>query len=275
MNRKVVFGMVMLGMIPFASCDGNVGEFPQILATLGLTDPPTPDPEFFQVLVDPSPGSSGNKSNLELVLEVILQRVGERPGSELRLWMMAEQVEDTVLWATTRVSDPPGRGGPQAQAAYRLRWAENEQELLLHQSDSFFPRWRYRSSPIVESVSKIALAFVPGGRTHRLILLSDGRPVSPLVGDLECRPPTDLEAVAERIRQHGLLVPGSLAGVEVRFSFYGMGPVEQRRCRVSIEHERLLRNFWEKILKDAGATKVLFEVGSPVFPLNAKDSEED
>lgn len=259
--------LIILAIVPFVACDGTPRWLENGLTSVGLVDAPLPPAEHIDILVDPTPGSTGNRTSLEVTLEVVLQRVATRPGSSLRVWIVTgEGLEDTILVGSTESLTSSSSGGARARMARAHRWIAENKRLLLSVADPYLQDNSARHSPLLEGMTKVALASSHRELKRRIVLVSDGRPVSKITGDWECALATgDVSEIIEQFQAAGVLPSGSLRNTHVTLSFYTMGAIEGRRCEATLGREQARRRLWDVFLREAGATSVTFEIGPPTF----------
>lgn len=218
MNRPLavlaVSGVLLVGC-------GSSGWFGESMESLGLADIPDPDAEVLDVVLDTTPGASGNRNTLGSVLEAVLAQAALRPRSTVRLWIMTgDSVGDLVL--TGSIQSPPfsAQGGERARSARAGRWARENLDILISRSEPYLDRNDARQSPLFEVLTKVSLAPVPEGVVRQVVLVSDGRPVSDLAGDLECGRVPEPEQLIRRLHGGGVLLPGSLEAARITLSHY-------------------------------------------------------
>lgn len=236
----------LASVVALAGCD--VGG---TLEKVGLADPAPLGPELIDVVCDPSVGSTCTSDTLGNTLAVVLGRVAMRPGSLIRMWVLGEAVEATAIKAEVAVPVQKGKT-PRARAANAVRWQSQQRELLLASvTSSLSDKHPLTSSPLAEAVTKVSLAD-SHGLSRKMVVITDGRETG--VADFECgRLPSD-KVWESRLNRLSLLNAGTLAGIEVSFTYMTQPPIE--RCAVSIKREMRIRVLWSNALHGAGGSDV-------------------
>ena len=219
-------------------------------------------PETIDLIDDPSVGSSGTTDHFGEVLDQLLRRTAARPGSRLRVWVLARSAE-SVVNIGERVSPKSTARSERSRAKERERWIKENKESLLAAAQTSLSI-TIRRSPIAETLARVALAnSTTGPRT--IIFVSDGREMSDY-GSFECRRLPSPSEFAATLRRANVLPPGRLQGVRVVFAFMRLAPVG--RCSTTIDRETRIREIWTSALKTAGASSVAIFTGLPDFALD-------
>ena len=214
----------------------------------GVTDPPVPEAWTVDLLVDHSPGSSGDWPTALQTLDTILDVVERRPGSRVRWWAMANEVANVRLLAEAVVPDPVANMRAQERAIEDFRTNARsafQQEVLPVFSETL------SRSPIASAVSKVALAHT--GSERVLVVVTDGREVSNEVGDFECRALPSRERFVEILASHGLITPELFRGLRVVYTHMTLGPVAGGRCEPSLARFTEMTGLWQYAFDAAGA----------------------
>lgn len=250
-------GLLLGASIAFGSC--SYEDIDSGLNLLGLTDSPV-TPLDVSLLVDPSDGAGGTQAHLAETLERILPELGERPGSSISVWALGATVGQTKLIGVQTV--PAVRRN--TRAARRLanqQFVETANRFFHKAGEPFLSgdsRGR-RTSPLIESVSKIALSNSSRPNRSFLVLLTDGRQVSKM--DWECGPLPSSEELVSAIHEQGLLTPGSLSGVRVLLTYMDFDEIPRGRCQLTIARDAAIRELWQSVLTAADAASVEFLAG--------------
>jgi hypothetical protein len=241
-------------------CSDGRGE--NVLAALGLIDPATEPPERVAVLCDHSAGSACSPEALERVIEATLLHLTERPGSAIALYELGPTVADTRLVRTESIPASTAVR-PREIEGFRKQQVAQIRTALLEDAHPYLSRGPVRSSPLLESITKIA-ALEPGA--HHLVIVSDALEESRL-GHWECGPLPDSATLATTLRQEHLLPKGSLRG-SVMFSFRTLAGVDRNRCPLNFMRIAEIEALWTGALRAAGATRVSFAAGPPDFAMD-------
>jgi hypothetical protein len=256
LKRRVA--AVLLLFAPVASltaCDSLSAEpaYEAACRSLGLCDEPLQAAVFFDVLCDPSVGSSCSAQNLDRTLVAVLNHVSQRPGSRVRLWLLGKNVAETVAVGEQTVPLSRGRSA-HGRRLEQERFASSALEFFRTTANHAFEAPPIRRSPLAESFSKIALADT-AGLARRLVAVTDGREVSTHL-DFECGfLPTETRFLAS-LKERALFAPGSFTHALVDLVFMQSSPVPARGCPVQVEREIRMRALWIAAFKAAGATDV-------------------
>lgn len=231
---------------------GSLGEW------LGVVDPPSPPVVTVDVLCDHSSGSSCDERSLASTLELVLQRVVQSPGSEVRVWSMGDDLTSTVLVARQSVT-APAKSGVRAQRAHDREFLNAAREVFQQATASMFSQHR-RRSPIAESLALVALSSTPQTHHRIIVALTDAREESRFA-HFECGSLPSTEPFLDSLHAEGVLMPGSLASVNVIFSFAGLTPVEADRCRITIDRFTRTQEIWRAVIQTAGGAFVFLTGG--------------
>ena len=247
--------VVTLSVLTLAACQG---ESSLILTDLGLSDEPL-KPVTLDLLTDFSEGSSGSLGNVDSTLDRVLPFVAERPGSQVRLWILGSTVGETTLIASREVEGSK-KHSPKARRAYVESFSRTTRELFLTAAEAAL-RFRQNRSPLLESLTKIGFAGSPGGAQRVIILITDSREFSNWA-DFECDNPPETESFLEKLHNESVLSPGSLDGAQIYFSFTTMGEIAKGRCRLTMARSAAIRSLWKSVLTAAGASHVEFSTST-------------
>lgn len=241
-GRSVAVGMALL----VGGCTSSFS-----LEKVGLADVLPAPPELIDILCDASAGSTCTTETLAATLRPVVQRAAARPGSVVRMWLLGVDLVSTTTKAEVVSPRPSGRT-PRARQAELGRWQEHASETLLAAVSALLKvAHPPSSSPLAEGLTQVALA--DGHNLPRkVIVVSDGRETG--IFDFECKAlPTDARWSA-RLGALRLLMPESMSGVEVAFTFVTMPPI--KGCSVTVRRELRIRELWANALTAAGASEV-------------------
>lgn len=253
---------LVLASLAAAGCDVAFARLAgHICAGVGVCDEPLQPapPRCFDILCDPSVGSSCSRATLDRALDAVLGGAVERPGSRIRLWMLGRNVAETVAVGEQAVPSF-AQGSDRATRARTERFVATAREYFLAAANRAFDASPVHRSPLIEAIAKIGIADA-GGLPRRIVVISDGREVSQM-GDFECaRLPSDAQFVAT-LRRHGVQ-PDLLAHVSVEFGFVESSAIPVRGCPVRVDREVRIRALWTAALHAAGAENVRIGSGPP------------
>lgn len=244
-------------------CGARDGDGAALLQALGVVEAPTPPPIVVDVLCDASTGSTCTRTVLESTLDVVLSAVVTRPGSTMRVWVQGRSVDETALVATVTSAGSLYTG--KRALVSQQRWMRESKTTLLAAALPAFQRTT-RRSPIAEGISRLGLAGSPHGGQRFILIVTDGREVSSF-GDFECGALPREERFIRRLHAQGVLTPRSIAGAVVVLSHVNLGPVDGRRCPVTLARVAAINALWTTALTTAGAAHVRIETGPPAATL--------
>lgn len=260
-NDAGLWVMMVLSVTAVAGCSSP--QMRTALQALGMVDDDPPPPVVIDLLCDHSRGSSCSQQNLASALNVVLPTAARRPGSTVRLWLQGASFGSTSLAGQRMVERPP-EPGMRAIKAFEHRWTTASLEFFMRAAQPFLESDAPLRSPIGEAFGKIALAQVTPGARHQLVVLSDGRQFSELLGDWEC---SDLPAVDQFIHtlnSKGILAPESFRGACIIFAYFADGEIDGDRCEATMQRATRVRALWRAALvASAGASEVDFYPSMP------------
>lgn len=258
--------LVLVVAILVSACDGDASaRLTSACRTASLCAVPAPPAQVADLLVDTSVGAPTNVITATDDAITLLTSLTSRPGSIERIWILGTRFEDTRPIYTMTVPTFRARSTT-ARAAEEARYVAQERARVSTALTPFFVRPLPRSSPIVEGITRVAMA--DGFGQHRvLVATTDGRQVSSLGFDFECmrRLPT-VEQFQTALRAQRLLESGALSGIEVYVARMSAPPIPGRDCPVGIARELHIRHLLRLTLRSAGAARV--EIESEGLSLN-------
>jgi hypothetical protein len=262
-SRRWLSAFLTVVLMAIAGCGARDGDGAALLQALGVVEAPAPPPIVVDVLCDASTGSTCTRTVLESTLDVVLSAVATRPGSTLRVWAQGRSVDETALIGTVTSAGSPHAG--KRALASQQRWMRESKTTLVAAALPAFQRTT-RRSPIAEGISRLALAGTPHGGQRFILVVTDGREVSSF-GDFECGALPREERFVRRLHAQGVLAPRSIPGAVVVLSHVTLGPVDGRRCPVTLARVTAINALWMTALTTAGAAQVRIENGAPAATL--------
>jgi hypothetical protein len=238
-----------------------------VCQAIGMCDIPLLPPAAVDVICDASVGSSCVRTTLESVLDAELRRIIERPGSTVRLWELGSTVGETRLIGEQRV---PVATKPNARArrAHEDGIAVTAKAYFLKSAESALRGPGKRRSPILEGLTKVALARDPGAAHRRIVVVTDGREYSDLA-DFECGNLPQPAIFVRELQRRSVFTPGALADTSVLFVGMTMDNIHGGRCAASVAREVAVRDLWRAALVGAGAVDVEFRMGNEIVRSHA------
>ena len=233
-------------------------ELRQAAVAVAVIDATVPEPARYDLLCDPSPGSTCTAETLSKTVAVVVSAAIRRPGSRIIPWLMGPTGDKLSAGEAVVIGPLQGigrRARARAQAAESL-WVTTS--LL----GALAPLGQVASgSPLIESVSKIRLLVADTVMPRTIVVISDGMEESPL-GHFECGKLPAANAMLDRYRQQGLWGREWLRGVRVSFVYTRFEEIDRVRCRLTLERIAEIRTLWQQMVEGAGGT-LDFNVGLP------------
>lgn len=260
------FFIFLLTLFAVLTLSTGCESLENLCRSVEICDEEPPEPILVDLLCDTSPGSSCTQSTLKENLDQILPYLLSRPHSIIRTWNQGSAVSDTIMVSQHKITVPK-KSGTQALRSYResfLVTAKAEISSAILNLNSSEGKNR---SPIIEGISKVAMAGSAGGLPRTIIIITDGRQFSS-IADFECAdklPST--EEFLKKLDKNQLLEENSLTGTRIIFSFINSTPIKGRRnCSdVTIKREKHIQRLLTVALTRAGATEIRFETGPTTF----------
>ena len=239
---RLIRRLVVVSFLGFVGCSSP--GLRQVSEVVGLSDAVLPAAVSVDVVCDGS-GRACSPDRLRAVLDWVLVDVAERPGSELRLFALGNDLGSTLLLGTVSSFASPRPGVAAVRAHHEVFRATAVSQLLTAAT----PIWRmqHRASPIAEVVA--AASAYPSQGIRVVVLLSDLWQESPL-GHQECDPlPTAAQWTA---RTKGLFA--RLKGSTVIVAYASpLEPVDNRRCPNTNKRYDQLVAIWTQAVTASGA----------------------
>lgn len=268
---RFVLSVLLLSLVAVlgSGCGGDGSDSLSNTATkLGLKDAPTLPPEVFDVLCDISSDTPCTEATLAQTLDGVLAVAALRPHSHIRLWRVGRDISDTVLLAE-QVSPPPPKAKKATREA-RRKWTDVTARYFLKAAEPMLQGKRATRSALFESITKIALAEIPGITTRTQILLSDGLEVSRYC-NWESEELVPVSELRTRLHADRVLAPGTLKDTRVYLSFTDMSRAVRNRVGSSIPRLTAITDSWRTLLREAGASEVVITTG--VAPIGDRMGE--
>lgn len=263
MKRLVVLDIVLLSL---DGC-GADSQHPSFLTragrSVGLFDPPARSTITADVVCDPSKDSTCTAEALDATLAAVLPVIAERPGSELRLWVIGPDLAATKIVATVKGTVSTSGNAATVKAA-TARFIEGARNSCMTAAQPALIPTNHGGSPIAESLTAIAMANVHTD-LRAIVVISDAREVSDLTGDFECdNPLPNPSSFVKALQRERVLPPGSLAGTRVFFTFMTITEIHRKGCAETLDRLATMRDLWTAAVEAAG--------GSPQFNTGVIDT---
>jgi hypothetical protein len=259
MKRTGRGALVLLVLVALSGCGGDA-HHPSFLARVGLADPPPPQTITIDVAFDPSKDSSCTPEALDATLAATLPVIADRPGSDLRLWLIGPDLASTKLIAPVKGTVSITGNAATVRAA-KARFVDGTRASLMTAAQPYLIAPAKGGSPIAESITMIAAA---GVHTDLRILcvVSDARQVSTIGGDFECDDPLpNAGRFVKTLQRERVLPPGSFAGVKVFFTFMTITPIHRKGCAETLDRLSQMQTLWTAAIEAAGGT-AQFDTGA-------------
>lgn len=268
---RFVLSVLLLSLVAAlgSGCGGDGGDGLSSAATkLGLKDAPTLPPEVIDVLCDASIDTPCTEATLAQTLESVLTYAASRPNSHVRLWRVGRDVSDTFLLAEQVALPPPKQKKAMREA--RRKWVDSSLRFFLKAAEPMLQGKRATRSALFESLTKVALAEVPGITTRVVVFLTDGLEVSGYA-DFEASELAPVGDLSSRLHADRVLAPGVLKDTKVYLAFTDMSRAVRNRGRSSIPRLTAITGNWRQILREAGSSEVVITTG--VAPIGERLGE--
>ena len=254
-------GIVVAVSLGITACDGVPrNSFDGVAESIGLADPPPLPPLIIDGLCDSSEGSSCSAATLRELIDNVMPRIAERPGSIIRIWSLGSNLISTTLVATSANTRRPLRSARSERAA-QARFVSEETAYLVKKSAQIFAADPARRSPIVEGLGRISLAHTATGAQHLIIVVSDALEFSTF-GNWECGELPAAQQWTSLLADERVLTSGSLRNDLVAFAHSAPVMAGRKGCpAMTLARAAAVRDLWASALKAAGASKVAFETG--------------
>ncbi len=249
-------GLCLVG----AGCTSAHSQFLEACRAVSACAPVLSAPVTVDLICDHSAGSTCNRESLTTNVDVVLTHIGDHPGSLVRLWSQGRTVDDTVLVGTREVP-PLKNGSRKARHGAAIRFVQEARPFLLKASEPMFGDAAFHTSPIAETISRVALSSSRPGQNRVIVIITDGREFSPTLGDFECKVIPDKTVFRHQLDKHRLLMANTLANTHVVFANVTIGPIENGRCAATLERAATIQDLWQSSLAEASAASVTFTTG--------------
>jgi hypothetical protein len=267
-SRRSVLILLLLGGLALTACSRDSapsGDLVSIVSrAVGLGEQPAKPAEMLDIVIDASDGSPSSMTTVESTINAALTYSADRPGTEVRLWVLGLELSDTRLLASVR-STAPKRRGERARRNEAARFIDASLPYLLQAARPIFDHPAKKQSPIAEGISRVAYSRAPAGIHRKIITITDARQVGgELRIDLECdkKLPT-VEAFVAALHREAMLTPDTLRDTDVHFAYVALGAIPKRGCRVTLARAQHIESMWRAAFRAAGATSVEFTTDEP------------
>jgi hypothetical protein len=269
-SRRALFLTLLLGigLVLTAACsrdNGAKGDLVSIVSgAVGLQEEAAKPAEMLDIVIDASEGSPSSMTTVESTISAALVYAADRPGTEVRVWVLGLEVTDTRLLASVQ-STAPKRRGERARKNEAARFIDASLPYLLQAARPIFDHPAKKQSPIAEGISRVAYSRAPAGMHRKIITITDGREVGgQLRIDLECdKKLPSVEAFVADLHKQAMLTPESLRDTDVHFAYVALGAIPKRGCQVTLARAQHIESMWRAAFKAAGAKMVDFTTDEP------------
>lgn len=256
MKRISSVAIILLALLSLEGCGGDA-QHPSFSTRLGrsigLADPPPPQTITVDVACDPSKDGTCTAEALDATLAATLPVIADRPGSELRLWIIGPDLASTKRAATVKGTVSLTGNAATVRAA-KARFIEGARTSCMTAAQPSLIAPLKGGSPIAEALTTIAMTNVHTD-LRAICIISDAREVSTLGGDFECDDPlpNPLRFV-KALQRERVLPPGSLAGARVFFTFMTITEIHRKGCVETLDRLATMRDLWTAAIEAAGGT---------------------
>lgn len=249
--------------LTLTACGGDPGHpsaGTRFARAVGLADAPPPPSLTLDVACDPSNGSTCTTESLDATLAGTLPVVAERPGSELRLFIVGHDLTSTKLVATVK-NMVPVSGNANTAKTVKTRFVDASRSSVMTAAQPYLAGNPKGGSPIAEALTTIAMTTVHTD-SRIICVISDARQVSAIGGDFECDDPLPTPpSFAKALQRERVLPPGSLAGVKVFFTYLAITPIHRKGCVETLGRLAQMKDLWTAAIEAAGGT-AQFDTGA-------------
>jgi hypothetical protein len=253
MTRSVVVAVLACLL---TACGGDAAHpslGTRFARAVGLADAPPPPTITIDILCDPSKDSTCTTESLDATITSTLPAIADRPGSELRLFMLGSDLASTRLIATVR-NTTSASGNANTAKMSRGRFVDASRSAVMTAAQPYLAASPKGGSPIAEALTTVAMSTVHTD-SRVLCVVSDAREVSVVGGDFECDDPLPTPpSFAKALQRHRVLPPGSLAGVKVFFTYFAIAPMHRHGCVETLERLAQMKDLWTAAVEAAGGT---------------------
>lgn len=265
MNRRLhtLLRFLAAGLaLQLAACggDGQPNVFVRGARAVGLAEAPPPPAITADIVCDPTKNSTCTEESLDATVGSTLDALADRPGSELRIFVLGPDLASTKLAVTVRVEGLK-RGNANAARATKARFIDASRAYVAKVMQPYLAAPAKGGSPIAEGLTAVAMT---EARTEERVicLISDGRQVSAIGGDMECDDPLATpKGFVKALQRERVLPPNSLAGIRVFFTCMTVTPTERKGCAETLERRALMRDLWTEAI-DAAGGQAAFKTGT-------------
>lgn len=268
-----VSGVAIIIVLALAGCGGDAQHpsfFTRVGRSAGLVDPAARPTITLDVVCDPSKDSTCTAESLDATLAAALPVIAERPGSELRLWIIGPELASIRVVSIVKGTVSASGNAATIKAA-TARFVEGARSSCMTAAQRAFAEPKKGGSPIAETLTAIAMANVHTD-LRAIVVISDAREVSAIGGDFECDAPLpDPSGFVKALQRERVLPPGSLAGTRVFFTFMTITEIHRKGCAETLDRLATMRDLWTAAIEAAGGT-TQFDTG--VIETNAITPKE-
>jgi len=250
--RHVIAALLIL----LLACD----EKTDVTAYLGVTDRDLGTPPTIDILVDHGSNAPGTPENLDLVVSGILSQVARRPGSTVRGFWCANTVGESKL-ISAYVVPPPAKPNLRAREAHAKAVIADGSRRFHEAAAPFFADFHRKTTPLIETIARIALAGNPTGGDRVILAVTDLREESELFGRFECDALPSRDAFLASVAT--VLPKDSLQGATVYAVFAAPDSVDGDRCPVRIARFRAITQLFAAAIEQAGGRFLLSPTSIP------------
>lgn len=256
LSRLLIFGLA----VQFAACGGGdqPNAFVRAARAVGLADTPPPPAVTVEIVCDPTKNSTCTAESLDATVASALGVLADRPGSELRIFVLGPDLASTRLVLTLRVEAmKQGNAGRAAKA----KFIDSSRAYSAKIMQPYLAAPERGGSPLAEGLTSVAMT---EARTKMRVIcvISDGRQVSAIGGDFECDDPLSTSKGFVRALQRERVLPAnSLTGIRVFFTCMTVTPIEREGCAETLERLAVMQELWAESIGAAGG-EAIFKTGT-------------
>jgi hypothetical protein len=249
LSRLLIVGLAL--QLGACGDDGQPNAFVRAARAVGLADAPPPPAMTVDIVCDPTKNSTCTAESLDATVTSALGVLADRPGSELRIFVLGPDLASTRLVVTMRI-EAMKHGNANAGRTAKAKFIDTSRAYSAKVMQPYLAAPDRGGSPLAEGLTSVAMT---EARTKMRVIcvISDGRQVSAIGGDFECDDPlAPPKAFVKALQRERVLPPKSLTGIRVFFTCMTVTPIEREGCAETLERLAVMQELWVEAIGAAG-----------------------
>lgn len=258
LRRLLILGLAL----QLAACggEGQPNAFIRTARAVGLADVPPPPPMTVDIVCDPTKNSTCTAEALDATVAPALGVLADRPGSELRIFVLGPDLASTRLVLTLRV-DAMKHGNANAGRTAKAKFIDTSRAYSAKVMQPYLAAPERGGSPLAEGLTYVAMTEART-KARAICVISDGRQVSAIGGDFECDDPLSTsKGFVKALQRERVLPAKSLTGIRVFFTCMTVTPIEREGCAETLERLAFIQELWSEAIGAAGGDAI-FKTGT-------------